>query len=77
MKSDWGFSNFAMPFRELMGGQERRNLIHEGLRNYALTYSGKTDDEVGLHQGMTENEAWAYADSNIDQYAPIFIHLAI
>ena len=33
--------------------------------------SGKTDDEVGLHQGMTENEAWAYADSNIDQYAPI------
>ena len=71
LKSDWGFSNFAMPFRELMGGQERRNLIHEGLRNYALTYSGKTDDEVGLHQGMTENEAWAYADSNIDQYAPI------
>jgi TonB-dependent SusC/RagA subfamily outer membrane receptor len=27
LKSDWGFSNFAMPFRELMGGQERRNLI--------------------------------------------------
>ena len=26
LKSDWGFSNFAMPFREIMGGQERRNL---------------------------------------------------
>ena len=37
LNSDWGFSNFAMPFRELMGGQERRNMIHEGLRNNALT----------------------------------------
>ena len=74
LKSDWGFSNFAMPFREIMGGQERRNMIHEGLRNYALTYSGKVDDDAmegGLHPGMTENEAWAYADANIDQYAPI------
>ena len=57
-----------------MGGQERRNMIHEGLRNYALSYTGKVDEdamEEGLHPGMTENEAWAYADANIDQYAPI------
>ena len=71
LKSDWGFSKFAVPYREIMGGQERRNLIHEGLRNYALSYKGSANDEEGLHQNMTENEAWAYADANIDQYAPI------
>ena len=71
LKSDWGFSNFAMPYREIMGGQERRDLIHEGLRNYALTYKGSADAEEGLHRNMTESEAWAYADANIDQYAPI------
>lgn len=74
LKADWGFSNFAVPYREIMGGQERRNLIHEGLRNYALTYNGKVDEDAmedGLHSGMSENEAWAYADANIDQYAPI------
>ena len=71
LKSDWGFSNFAMPFREIMSGQERRDMIHEGLRNYALSYKGSADDEEGLHKNMTENEAWAYADANIDQYAPI------
>lgn len=74
LKSDWGFSNFAMPYREQLNGQERRNLIHEGLQNYALSYDGKVDEdamEAGLHPGMTKNEAWAYADANIDQYAPI------
>lgn len=59
LKADWGFSNFAMPFREMMGGQERRDVIHEGLVNYA------TGD------GMSAEEAQAYADKKIDAYAPI------
>lgn len=72
LKADWGFSDFAMDFREMMGGQERRNLIHEGLRNYALTYDNPTGkEEEGLHTNMTDNEAWAYADAYIDEYAPI------
>ena len=33
VKADMGFSNFAMPYRTVMGGQERRDLIMEGLRN--------------------------------------------
>lgn len=60
LKADWGFSDFAMDFREMMGGQERRDLIHEGLCNYALT-----------SKEMTDTEASAYADANIDEYAPI------
>ena len=59
LKADWGFSNFAMPFREMMGGQERRDVIYEGLINYA------TDD------GMNTAAAQAYAEQNIDKYAPV------
>ena len=59
LKADWGFSDFAMPFREMMGGQERRDAIYEGLINYA------TDD------GMKTEDAQAYAEQNIDNYAPI------
>ena len=71
LKADWGFSKFAMDFREMMGGQERRNMIHEGLRNKALTYTGKDDLDEGLYQGMSEGAAWAYADRHIDEFAPI------
>lgn len=59
LKADWGFSDFAMPFREMMGGQERRDVIYEGLINYA------TDD------GMNTAAAQAYAEQNIDKYAPV------
>lgn len=74
LKTDWGFSDFAMPYLRIMDGKERRDMIHEGLRNYALTYNGKVvegDDGVSLHPGMTDNEAHAYADANIDRYAPV------
>lgn len=69
-KSDWGWSDFAMPFREIMGGQERRNLIHEGLRNYAESFKG-IDLEEGLYDNMTKEQIWAYADQHIDEYAPV------
>lgn len=60
LKADWGYSDFAMDYREVMGGEERRNLI----------YSGLVADGM-IHEKMTEAEAKAYADGEIDQYAPV------
>lgn len=68
-KSDWGFSKFAMDFREIMGGQERRDVIYEGLMNQAELYTGKPNN--GLKENMTLEERIMYADSQIDLYAPI------
>lgn len=59
LKADWGYSDFAMDYREVMNGQERRDLIYEGLKN------GK------LRDGKSEADAIAYADTKIDKYAPI------
>lgn len=69
-KSDWGFSKFAMDFREMMGGQERRDVIYEGLENQARLYEGKPSSN-GLHSDMTDEEIKAFADSQIDEYAPV------
>ncbi len=60
LKADWGFSDFAMDYRPVMGGEERRNLIYDGLVADGM-----------VHQGMTEAEARAYADGEIDDYAPV------
>lgn len=68
-KSDWGFSKFAMDFREMMGGQERRDVIYEGLQNQAQLYKGKPNN--GLKENMTPEEIKLYADSRIDEFAPI------
>ena len=59
-KADWGWTDFAMKYREVMGGQERRDVLYEGLINYATVY-----DEKDI------TAATAYADANIDKYAPI------
>lgn len=52
-----GFSNAAVDFRPTLNGDQRRELLYEGLVNYA------TDN------GM--ESPTAYADANIDTYAPI------
>lgn len=57
MAAKYGITDFAYTYRPLMGGEERRELIHEGLVNFQL---GK---------GVSEQEAQQYADANIDQYA--------
>lgn len=57
-RSDWGFSNMAVNYRPTLGGDERRELLYKGLENYAL-YTG----------GMSEADAAAFADSNIDTFA--------
>lgn len=57
MAAKYGITDFAYTYRPLMGGEERRKLIHEGLVNFQLD------------KGVSEQEAQQYADANIDQYA--------
>ncbi len=60
LKADWGFSDFAMEYRPVMNGEERREYIYNGLKNGQI-----------INEGATEAEAIAYADEEIDNYAPI------
>ena len=57
-RSDWGFSNMAIDYRPVLGGEDRRTLLWTGLKNQAMYSEGKTPEEAA-----------AYADSNIDRYA--------
>ncbi|MBQ7420697.1 MAG: TonB-dependent receptor [Prevotella sp.] len=57
-RSDWGFSNVAINYRPILSGDDRRELLWTGLKNYGL-YQG----------GMTADEAAAFADENIDGFA--------
>lgn len=57
MAAKYGITDFAYTYRPLMGGEERRKLIHEGLVNFQLD------------KRVSEQEAQQYADANIDQYA--------
>lgn len=59
MKADWGFSDFAMDYRPIMNGEQRREYIYDALKRGAL------------RDGDTEEEAIAYADDEIDDYAPV------
>ena len=59
LQADWGFSDFAMEYRPVMSGQQRRDYIYNGL------YAG------ALRDGESEEDAKAYADKNIDTYAPV------
>ena len=58
-KADWGMSDFAMDYRPVMNGEQRREYIYNALKAGAL------------RDGDTEEEAIAYADKEIDDYAPI------
>ena len=59
-KSDWGFSDFAMDYRPIMSGEQRREYIYNGLKAGQI-----------INNEATEEEAIKYADENIDKYAPI------
>ena len=59
VKANWGFSNMAIDYRPTLDGEARREILHLGLQNYA-----KYED------GLSDAEAKAYADKNIDTYAP-------
>ena len=59
-RSDWGFSNMAINYRPQLSGDERRELLTLGLKNYAL-----------YNQKMSEDNAIAYANKNIDRFAAV------
>ena len=59
LKADWGSSDFAMQYRPVMGGAERREYIYNAL------YRGQIRD------GETEADAKAYADEEVEVYAPV------
>lgn len=59
LKADWGSSDFAMQYRPVMGGAERREYIYNAL------YRGQIRD------GETEADAKAYADKEVETYAPV------
>lgn len=57
-RSDWGFSNSAVNYRPMLSGDDRRTLLWTGLKNYGL-----------YNQKMSDADASAYADAQIDNYA--------
>lgn len=59
LKADWGFSDYAMEYRPIMSGEERREYIYNALK------AGQ------LRDGATEAEATAYADEEVETYAPV------
>ncbi|MCQ2146001.1 MAG: TonB-dependent receptor [Bacteroidales bacterium] len=59
VKATWGFSDFAMPFRETLNGEERRQAIYEAGYNSEIAY------------GASPEEAAAAATAHMEEYAPI------
>ena len=59
VKADWGYSDFAMQYRPIMGGEQRREYMYNALYNREIA------------DGGTPESATAYADEYIDDYAPI------
>ena len=59
LKADWGSSDFAMDYRPILGGEERRQYFFDGL------VAGQ------IKKGKSEADAMAYADGEIDDYAPV------
>jgi TonB-linked SusC/RagA family outer membrane protein len=59
LKADWGFSDFAMQYRPVMSGAERREYIYDAL------YRGQIRDN------KSEADAKAYADEKVETYAPV------
>lgn len=57
-RSDWGFSNIAINYRPMLGGDARRDILWLGLKNYSL---------YGEKQSVEEAEA--FANNNIDNFA--------
>ncbi|MDU1904372.1 MAG: TonB-dependent receptor [Dysgonomonas sp.] len=56
-RANWGFSNMAIDYRPTLNGEERRELLTLGLKNYKKK------------EGASEEEAITYANSEIDKYA--------
>lgn len=59
LKADWGFSDFAMEYRPVMNGEQRREYIYNALKAGAI------------RDGESEKDAIAYADEEVEYYAPV------
>ena len=57
LRADWGLSNMAINYRPILNGEDRREILHLGLANYAL------------NNGNDETAAKAFADKNIEDFA--------
>lgn len=57
MQASFGVTDLAYNYRPLMGGEEWRDLLYEGLVNFKLV------------NGADQQTATSYADSEIDKYA--------
>lgn len=53
-----GFTDFAVDYRPVMSGDDRRSILYEGLYNYATDI-----------QNSSPSQATIFADENIDNYA--------
>ena len=47
-RSDWGFSNIAVNYRPTLKGDDRRELIKFGLKNYYMDEEGMTADQAAI-----------------------------
>ena len=56
-KADMGFSKEAVDFRPVLGGDDRREILHLGLYNYRL------------NSGYSDADSKTYADNNINTFA--------
>jgi TonB-linked SusC/RagA family outer membrane protein len=65
LKADMGFSDFALPYRTVMGGQERRDLYMEGYRNEWETKNGDVAN-ASTYTGVDD-----YVAKNIEKNAPV------
>lgn len=66
LRANGGFSNTAVNFRPTLNGDQRREVIYEGLVNYAENQIAKNPEKPTFI--LTPQE---YADQNIDTYASI------
>ena len=75
LKADWGFSDFAMEYRPVMGGEERRTTIYGGLTSGKYKTLKTANDKLAADKQRSEAELMAdalkYADDEIDKYAPV------
>jgi TonB-linked SusC/RagA family outer membrane protein len=64
IRSEYGLTDFAMPYRPNMNGQQRRDMIEEGLRNYWEIKNGAVPNANGYA------DVDDYVAQNLEQYAP-------
>lgn len=69
LKADGGFSNAAVDFRPSLNGNQRRELIYEGLINYAEDEIAKNPDRINKDDPQFTMSPAEYADSRINTYA--------